>query len=223
MGCRFSGVAHYVDGLDTCGFWHYMRNDTSGWVRTGSWAYWHLTVATDATPCLSGKFKQRVGEYPSLIEEYGDLDATPWTQSVTRGEWNCTACRAGWYMSDEFGVCTRCPGGALQSTPSHGATSVDECLCTAGYYADPSVPSGCTLCPHGTFKAAPTPGGLESCLACPADRVRSNEERTGCDRADAASLSCLEHLAVDANGDCEEPVCQVWDSKLWRGTEVATE
>ncbi|CAJ1379694.1 unnamed protein product [Effrenium voratum] len=60
----------------------------------------------------------------------------------------CSACNAGEYKADVGNrLCEKCP--PLQSTPTSGSASVDDCVCEAGRYA--SAPGQCAACPEGFF------------------------------------------------------------------------
>lgn len=119
---------------------------SSCWCQAG----YHYSSGACA-PCLPGSFKSTV--------------------SNTDG---CTACPADSYEPDQAAAgCNGCPGGSSTYTAT-GQTSVDACLCTAGYEPDGD---GCKQCAAGSY----CPGN-DAKTACPthASSPSGSDQVTDC-------------------------------------------
>lgn len=92
---------------------------------------------------------------------------------VHLGKLNAASVHERRYMASA-GTCVICPARDLQVS-AIGATSVDECECIAGYYADSGT---CKPCPSGTYKTSVGNTGHSSCLACPATQTSAEGSGT---------------------------------------------
>lgn len=91
-----------------------------------------------------------------------------YTGTITSPTSKCVACPQSQYKSATgAAACNACPDNSDTAAGGPPATSVSQCLCSAGYSGAITVPaSKCTACESGMYK---TGDGPSSCEACPAD------------------------------------------------------
>lgn len=111
-----------------------------------------LSYATDSSVCLEAK--------SCVAGTYGNpsLGCQPCPSNTYRSGIS--------YATTTINDCISCPIGTTTNNQL-GATSVSQCLCSAGFYGTGS--SSCTPCPTNTYKSSAGNGGIGVCLPCTAN------------------------------------------------------
>ena len=140
----------------------------------------HELVNGTCQACPIGKYKNVTGDHActecpfgSTTDGNASLDLSDCQCSLgyfaSSTGIECTACPVGEYAdnlaSTSCKVCaaTSPPGSpGFTTTIGEGSTSIDDCVCEAGYAGGDSV--ACTPCPNATFKAVASNG---DCSLCP--------------------------------------------------------
>ena len=155
----------------------------------------HLTFCSDWINCKDIRnAANKLPEHSLFFEKVGYLpascDVVLQAEPTVLANVQCSACPAGTFSAAAGDPCTDCPAktfsdapGALacdpcpdNSTSAGGASSIEQCLCDAGFRR---VGSECVACSEGYIKLA---SGNDECTACAADThwVASDEACQAC-------------------------------------------
>lgn len=145
------------------------------------------------TECVAGTFSAVPDSTACTLCDPGQTSVSPFT--------SCTNCVSGKYTND-LRECQSCP---VNTYSDDGSTQIDDCLCNAGYFGQPSA---CAECPAGHYKSnlgSEAALGLpclncligtyqpqtasSSCLSCPLSKYAHEAGATVCTDCEAGKTT----------------------------------
>jgi hypothetical protein len=143
----------------------------------------------------------------------------------------CTACGIGQYQPARgSGSCIDCPDDS--TTTDTGSTTMDQCLCEAGYSGDAAT-DGCDQCAAGQYSDSVGP---DACVDCPANSGTAQPASTAvteceCDAGHTGTINapddectaCGVGTYKDAPGDAECTLCPADASTSGPGSTDVTD
>ena len=151
----------------------------------------------------------------SMVAPWTCSQCQPGTYKTSIGTGACVQCDEYSYNSlyggDYVGSCLPCPAGSKTGGP--GSTSIEYCICVAGYgldgYCKPCAPGQsstdtdpyCTNCPINTYSIASKATASSTCVPCPSYAATA---KNGSDQA--SDCGCILGYSGLAGAECKQ--CQ---------------